>query len=83
MRPGATTLSPPDTSNYTGRLDETPYAPGGIQGAAARRHRLCDLPEAHLREMMAHYYALVSLVDTSVGHVLDALDRLGLDASCR
>src|SRR5581483_11315906 len=42
------------------------------------KHRLCDLPEAHLREMLAHYYGLISLVDTSIGRVLEAVDRLGL-----
>lgn len=64
---------------FEGRLAATPYAPGGVQGAAAQRHVLRDLPEAHLREMKAHYYGLISLVDASIGRVLAALDRLGLN----
>ena len=36
------------------------------------------LPEAHLREIMAHYYGAISLIDENVGRVLEALDRLGL-----
>ncbi len=36
------------------------------------------LTEAQHREMIAHYYAAVTYLDTQVGRVLDALDRLGL-----
>jgi len=36
------------------------------------------LPDEHLREIIAHYYAMISLVDHNVGRVLDALDTLGL-----
>jgi arylsulfatase A-like enzyme len=63
---------------YRGRLGETPYAPTGIQGTSAKKHNLSELPEAHLREMVAHYYGSISLVDACIGRVLDALDRFGL-----
>lgn len=33
--------------------------------------------EAHWRRMRANYYGLVSLVDDSIGRILDALDRSG------
>ena len=36
------------------------------------------MPEAELREIMAHYYGSISLIDQNVGRVLDALDRNGL-----
>ena len=36
------------------------------------------MPEEHLREIMAHYYGSISLIDHNVGRVLASLDRLGL-----
>jgi arylsulfatase len=71
-------MPPHHQLSYSGRLRETPYAPTGIQGTSASKHDLSKLPEAHLREMTAHYYGSISLVDDSIGRVLDALDRLGL-----
>ena len=63
---------------YEGRVSQVPYAPGGVAGAVAGDYPLRDLPEAHLREMMAHYYGLITLCDDAIGRVLAALDRLGL-----
>jgi arylsulfatase A-like enzyme len=37
-----------------------------------------DMPEAHIREIIAHTYGMVSLLDKHVGRIVDALDRLGL-----
>ena len=36
------------------------------------------MPEAVQREIIAHYYAMVDLVDDEVGRILDALDARGL-----
>lgn len=63
---------------YAGRVSQVPYAPGGVAGASAKDYPLRRLPEAHQREMMAHYYGLITLCDHAIGRVLDALDRLGL-----
>ena len=71
-------MPPHHQLRYVGRDREIPYAPTGIQGPSSGKADLSQLPEAHLREMMAHYYGSVSLVDASIGRVLDALDRLGL-----
>ena len=40
------------------------------------RHSIND-PEV-LREVIAHYYGAVALVDTHMGRILEALDRLGM-----
>jgi arylsulfatase A-like enzyme len=63
---------------YEGRVSRIPYSPGGVAGATAKDYPLRRLPEAHNREMLAHYYGLISLCDDAIGRVLDALDRLGL-----
>jgi arylsulfatase len=36
------------------------------------------IPADHLREVIAHYYGMISLVDHNVGRVLDTLDELDL-----
>lgn len=36
------------------------------------------MPEAHLREIIAHTYGMVSLIDKHVGRILAKLDELGL-----
>jgi arylsulfatase A-like enzyme len=67
-----------------GELDDLP--PHFAQHARGAWHRSGPkdaayphgLPEAHLREIMAHYYGMISLADHNVGRVLDALDTLGL-----
>lgn len=63
---------------YEGRVAQIPYAPGGVAGATAKDYPLHQLPEAHWREMLAHYYGLITLCDDAIGRVLAALDRLGL-----
>lgn len=37
-----------------------------------------DVPDEYIREIIAHYYGMVSLIDRNVGRVLDKLDELGL-----
>ena len=37
-----------------------------------------EMPEAHLREIIAHTYGMVSLLDKQVGRLIDSLKRLGL-----
>jgi arylsulfatase A-like enzyme len=37
-----------------------------------------EMPEAHIREIIAHYYGMVSMVDYNVGRILAGLDELGL-----
>ena len=37
-----------------------------------------EMPEAHIREIIAHYYGMVSMVDYNVGRILSKLDELGL-----
>lgn len=63
---------------YRGLTEQIPYSPGGVQGAVAPDYPLRDLSETHLREIMAHYYGMISLLDSGIARVLDALDRLGL-----
>ena len=44
----------------------------------ANLSRVPDQTEAQLREMIANYYGMVSLIDHSVGRILAEIDRLGL-----
>ena len=37
-----------------------------------------DMLDEYVREIIAHYYGMVSLIDKNVGRVLDKLDELGL-----
>lgn len=37
-----------------------------------------DIPDAHVREIIAHTYGMVSLLDKNVGRIMAALDRLDL-----
>ena len=37
-----------------------------------------DMPEAHMREIIAHYYGMVSQLDHNIGRILTRLDELGL-----
>ncbi len=37
-----------------------------------------DMPEAHVREIIAHTYGMVSLLDANVGRIVDSLKRLQL-----
>ncbi len=37
-----------------------------------------EMPEEHIREIIAHYYGMVSLIDQNVGRVLAKLDELGI-----
>ncbi|MGH7144783.1 MAG: sulfatase family protein [Planctomycetota bacterium] len=47
--------------------------------ALGGRSRKTQMPDSHLREIIALTYGMLGLVDQSVGVVLDALTRLGLD----
>ena len=38
-----------------------------------------DMPDAHVREIIAHTYGMVSLIDKNVGRILDALKAAGLE----
>jgi len=40
-----------------------------------------DMPDEHVREIIAHTYGMVSLIDKNVGRMLYALQRLGLRES--
>ena len=40
-----------------------------------------EMPDAHIREIIAHTYGMVSLLDRSVGRITGALERLGLTNS--
>ncbi len=42
------------------------------------RVAMCDVTEAQMREIIAHTYGMVSLVDDTVGRMLAALDEMGL-----
>ena len=37
-----------------------------------------DMPEAHIREIIAHYYGMVSQLDHNIGRILNRLDELNL-----
>jgi len=63
---GKTQEEHPDFSAYR----ETPYANHGFHS-----HRIDD---AALRQDMAVYYGMISLMDHQIGRILDTLDRLSL-----
>ena len=44
----------------------------------AKLSRAPDQTEAELREMIANYYGMISLIDHNVGRILGELERLGL-----
>ena len=62
-----TTEAEPDFSEY--------FEPGGqgLHGFHSHQHN-----EAEMRRSLACYYGMLSLIDYEVGHILDALDRLGI-----
>ncbi len=76
------TMPPP--VRREGELDDPPphfaaHARGAWHRSGAKPPEYPQgLPDAHLREIMAHYYGMVSLADHNIGRVLDALDTLGL-----
>jgi arylsulfatase A-like enzyme len=85
--PYADMYDPADVPMPHGRGDELgslpPHFREHFRGAWSRQgpthaEHPEGLPEAHLREIMAHYYGMISLVDHSIGRVLDTLDRTGL-----
>ena len=39
---------------------------------------LTQMPEAHYREIVAHYYGMISLIDDNLGRILQGLDEQGL-----
>jgi len=45
---------------------------------AGRIDRPARIPDAHMREIIAHTYGMIALIDEHVGRILDALDALGL-----
>ena len=65
------------------RRDEVEGKPSDYQWrlerfAKAWPYHPLDMPDDHIREIIAHTYGMVSLLDKHVGRVLDHLDRLGL-----
>lgn len=44
-----------------------------------RFSRVPELNDAQLREVIANYYGMISLIDHNVGRILTELERLGLD----
>jgi arylsulfatase A-like enzyme len=52
------------------------YANGRLSGTDPQGY--AGMTEAHAREVIAHYYGMVSMIDDAVGRVLEALERLGL-----
>jgi arylsulfatase A-like enzyme len=68
---------------YRGQKAQSEWEPGvyptmGPTGTVSGSYPLCDMPEAHLREMIAYYYGLITLTDEAIGSILLALDELGL-----
>jgi arylsulfatase A-like enzyme len=76
----------PPPVRRAGELDRLPpHFREHFRGAWSRRGSTPPahpdgLPEAQVREIIAHYYGMISLVDDNVGRVLGALDALGLAA---
>jgi iduronate 2-sulfatase len=62
------------------RLPDQPPAgaPSPHEQIVQRQKEWAHLSEVELRQMIAGYYGMVSLVDGYCGMVLDALDRLGI-----
>lgn len=50
----------------------------GLSGTVSGEYSMSEMPKSHLREIMAHYYGLITLVDDAVGRILQAVDRMGL-----
>jgi arylsulfatase len=63
---------------YRRQLDRIDYRGDWMLGLSGLADAdLSAMPEAHLREIVAHYYGMVTLVDDQVGRILAALERLG------
>ena len=78
-------MPPHHQKYYRGEVIETRlnmashiYKTRGIAGTVGGDYPLCDMPEEHLREMIAHYYGLITLMDEAIGRILKTLDQLGL-----
>ncbi|HEU5317223.1 MAG TPA: sulfatase-like hydrolase/transferase, partial [Chloroflexota bacterium] len=75
--PGELDRLPPHFRHaYEGTQDALPYARGRLSGTDPKGY--VRMTEAHAREVIAHYYGMVSLIDDAVGRILAALERLGL-----
>ncbi|HET7767752.1 MAG TPA: sulfatase/phosphatase domain-containing protein, partial [Chloroflexota bacterium] len=51
---------------------------GGSRLSGTDPRGYAGMSEAHAREVIAHYYGMVSLIDDAVGRILAALERVGL-----
>lgn len=59
-------------------IEGTPDSPGEM-GRVRREYSRMDPPsDVHLREIIANYYGMISLVDHSVGRILSTLEELHL-----
>lgn len=64
---------------YRASLEREPSLTHGVMKTFRKTmSRVEDQSEAQLREMMANYYGMISLIDHNVGRILDALEELGL-----
>jgi arylsulfatase len=64
---------------YRRELDRIDYRSEWALGLAGLADAdLARMPERHLREIVAHYYGMITLVDDQVGRILGAVERLGL-----
>ena len=58
--------------------NEPALADPSLRQFRAKLSRTPDQSEEELREMIANYYGMISLIDHNVGRILGELDRLGL-----
>lgn len=59
-------------------LEGVPQIREDLRAMRENYSRVPELNDRHLREVIANYYGMVSLIDHNVGRILTELDRLGL-----
>ncbi|BDD91980.1 sulfatase [Pandoraea sp. NE5] len=59
-------------------VESTPQAPEHIRRIREEYSRIGEVSDQQLRELIANYYGMISLVDDNVGRILDTLQQQGL-----
>lgn len=83
-QPYASMYDPADVPMPSRSKDEldgphmSPYLQVRLQKLAASAGIRTDMPEAHIREIIAHTYGMIHLVDDTIGRILHELDTLHL-----
>ncbi|MEX0693251.1 MAG: sulfatase-like hydrolase/transferase [Rhodospirillales bacterium] len=59
-------------------LENTPQTTENFKDVRVNYSRMPDQDDRQLREIIANYYGMISLIDHNVGRIMTALDKLGL-----